>query len=89
MLLKVPSVDWTDQIVYVVDDDESLSDFDDEPDFSEYMWMENEEEFDKNVRSILPITIARKCSISLFVSFSIRSCNDLKRKKLCKSALKL
>jgi len=49
MLLKVPSVDWTDQIVYVVDDDESLSDFDDEPDFSEYMWMENEEEFDKNV----------------------------------------
>ncbi|KAM8705142.1 hypothetical protein ACLKA7_009582 [Drosophila subpalustris] len=48
MLLKVPSVDWTDQIVYVVDDDESLSDFDDEPDFSEYMWMENEEEFDKN-----------------------------------------
>lgn len=50
MLLKVPSVDWTDQIVYVVDDDESLSDFDDEPDFSEYMWMENEEEFDKNVR---------------------------------------
>lgn len=50
MLLKVPSVDWTDQIIYVVDDDESLSDIDDEPDFSEYMWMENEEEFDKNVR---------------------------------------
>ncbi|EDV42635.1 uncharacterized protein Dana_GF16924 [Drosophila ananassae] len=48
MLLKVPSVDWTDQIIYVVDDDESLSDIDDEPDFSEYMWMENEEEFDKN-----------------------------------------
>jgi len=50
MLLKVPSVDWTDQIIYVVDDEESLSDIDDEPDFSEYMWMENEEEFDKNVR---------------------------------------
>ncbi|KAI8044882.1 hypothetical protein M5D96_001057 [Drosophila gunungcola] len=48
MLLKVPSVDWTDQIIYVVDDDDSLSDIDDEPDFSEYMWMENEEEFDKN-----------------------------------------
>lgn len=85
MLLKVPSVDWTDQIVYVVDDDESLSDFDDEPDFSEYMWMENEEEFDKNVRSML--TIARKSLIQLFV-FLYRSCNDLKRKKLCKSALK-
>ncbi|XP_034659969.1 polyadenylate-binding protein-interacting protein 2 [Drosophila subobscura] len=48
MLLKVPSVDWSEQIIYVIDDDESLSDFDDEPDFSEYMWMENEEEFDKN-----------------------------------------
>lgn len=49
MILKVPSNDWSDQFEYVVEEDDSLSDLEDEQDFSEYLWMENEEEFDKNV----------------------------------------
>jgi len=49
MILKVPSYDWSDQYEYFIEEDDSLSEFDDEPDFSEYMWMENEEEFDQNV----------------------------------------
>ncbi|XP_018803099.1 PREDICTED: uncharacterized protein LOC108977711 isoform X2 [Bactrocera latifrons] len=48
MILKVPSNDWSDQFEYVVEEDDSLSDLEDEQDFSEYLWMENEEEFDKN-----------------------------------------
>jgi len=50
MIMKVPSNDWSDQFVeYVVEEDDSLSDLEEDgPDFSEYMWMENEEEFDKN-----------------------------------------
>ena len=51
MIVKAPSLDWSDHIEYTYEEEENLSDFDDEPDFSEYMWMENEEEFDKNVRA--------------------------------------
>lgn len=47
--MKVPSSDWSDQFEYVIEEDDSLSDLEDEQDFSEYLWMENEEEFDKNV----------------------------------------
>uniref|UniRef100_A0A1A9Z847 Ataxin-2 C-terminal domain-containing protein n=1 Tax=Glossina pallidipes TaxID=7398 RepID=A0A1A9Z847_GLOPL len=48
MIMKVPSSDWSDQFFeqYVVEE-ESDNDLDDEQDFSEYLWMENEEEFDK------------------------------------------
>lgn len=49
MIMKVPSNDWSDQFEYVIEqEDDSLSDVEDEQDFSDYMWMENEEEFDKN-----------------------------------------
>lgn len=48
MLMKIPSSDWSDQFEHYVIEEESDNDLDDlEPDFSEYLWMENEEEFDK------------------------------------------
>lgn len=47
--MKVPSSDWSDQFEQYIIEEESDNEFDDEPDFSEYMWMENEEEFDKTV----------------------------------------
>lgn len=87
MLLKVPSVDWTDQIIYVVDDDESLSDFDDEPDFSEYMWMENEEEFDKNV-SKLNTLFLQVNSFNEENPIVNRNCNAWKRRRSCRSVLR-
>ncbi|XP_037948419.1 polyadenylate-binding protein-interacting protein 2 [Teleopsis dalmanni] len=48
MLIKVPSSDWSEQLDCIVEEEESFSDFEEDPDFSEYMWMENEEEFDRN-----------------------------------------
>lgn len=54
MIMKVPTNDWSsDQFEYIIEEDESLSDIEDEQDFSEYLWMENEEEFDKIVSKIL------------------------------------
>lgn len=47
--MKVPSSDWSDQFEQYIIEEESDNDLDDEPDFSEYLWMENEEEFDKTV----------------------------------------
>lgn len=48
--MKIPSSDWSDQFEHYVIEEESDNDLDDlEPDFSEYLWMENEEEFDKTV----------------------------------------
>uniref|UniRef100_A0A1B0BJC8 Ataxin-2 C-terminal domain-containing protein n=1 Tax=Glossina palpalis gambiensis TaxID=67801 RepID=A0A1B0BJC8_9MUSC len=47
MIMKVPSSDWSDQFEQYVVEEESDNDLDDEQDFSEYLWMENEEEFDK------------------------------------------
>uniref|UniRef100_A0A1L8EDD3 Putative polyadenylate-binding protein-interacting protein 2b n=1 Tax=Haematobia irritans TaxID=7368 RepID=A0A1L8EDD3_HAEIR len=46
MMMKVPSSDWSDQFEQYIIEEESDNEFDDEPDFSEYLWMENEEEFD-------------------------------------------
>ncbi|KAM7359347.1 polyA-binding protein interacting protein 2 isoform 1-T3 [Cochliomyia hominivorax] len=48
MIMKVPSSDWSDQFEQYVIEEESDSEFDElDPDFTEYLWMENEEEFDK------------------------------------------
>ncbi|XP_013102925.1 polyadenylate-binding protein-interacting protein 2B [Stomoxys calcitrans] len=47
MMMKIPSSDWSDQFEQYIIEEESDNDLDDEPDFSEYLWMENEEEFDK------------------------------------------
>lgn len=52
MIMKVPSSDWSDQFEQYVVEEESDNDLDDEQDFSEYLWMENEEEFDKIVRKL-------------------------------------
>lgn len=51
MITKSPSNDWCDPFVEVIEEDyDSLSDFDEfDDDFTDYLWMENEEEFDKNV----------------------------------------
>uniref|UniRef100_A0A1A9WND1 Ataxin-2 C-terminal domain-containing protein n=1 Tax=Glossina brevipalpis TaxID=37001 RepID=A0A1A9WND1_9MUSC len=45
--MRVPSNNWYDQFEQYVMEEESDNDLDDEEDFSEYLWMENEEEFDK------------------------------------------
>lgn len=58
--MKIPSSDWSDQFEHYVIEEESDNDLDDlEPDFSEYLWMENEEEFDKTVSQFLCIDCLR------------------------------
>lgn len=50
MIMKVPSSDWSDQFEQYVIEEESDTELDElDQDFSEYLWMENEEEFDKIV----------------------------------------
>lgn len=46
--MKIPSGDWTEHFEHYIIEEESDNEIDDEPDFSEYLWMENEEEFDKS-----------------------------------------
>ncbi|XP_055849917.1 polyadenylate-binding protein-interacting protein 2 [Episyrphus balteatus] len=48
MILKSPSNDWSDQFDIIEEEYDSLSEVEEETDFSEYLWMENEEEFDKD-----------------------------------------
>lgn len=48
--MKVPSSDWSDQFEQYVIEEESDNELDElDQDFTEYLWMENEEEFDKIV----------------------------------------
>lgn len=48
--MKVPSCDWSDQFEQYVIEEESDNELDElDQDFTEYLWMENEEEFDKIV----------------------------------------
>lgn len=70
--MKIPTSNWYEQ--YDCDDDNiqyqfmDMTDNEYEPDFSEYLWMEDMEEFDKNVRKdqskyifIISFNCFRKC----------------------------
>lgn len=68
MILKSPSNDWSDQFEIVEEDYDSFSEVEEETDFSEYMWMENEEEFDKDeLQRLEEEEIMQQCLEAMFV----------------------
>lgn len=67
MLMKSPSNDWSDQFDIVEEDYDSLSEVEEDIDFSEYLWMENEEEFDKDeLQRLEEEEIMKECLEAMF-----------------------
>lgn len=81
--MKIPTSNWFEQ--YDCDDDRiqyqfmdiTITDIEYEPDFSEYLWMEDMEEFDKNVRKRWNYCLEKM----IYQIDSFRKCKDCKMKK--------
>lgn len=68
MIMKSPSNDWSDQFDVIEEDYDSLSEVEEDTDFSEYLWMENEEEFDKDeLQRLEEEEIMQQCLEAMFV----------------------